>query len=296
MLVRVTAVGLCGSDRHWFVEGGIGDAVLTGPLVLGHEFVGVVETGPQIGCRVAVDPAITCGSCAMCVAGQPNLCSEIRFAGHSTDGALQSLIAWPERLLYPLPDTLPDADASLLEPLGVAVHAVDLGRVRPGTSTAVLGCGPIGLLIVRLLRAVGATPIVASDPLPHRAAAAETAGALLTRPEDVDVVFDATDDDTADEAVRAARPGGRVVLVGIPGGDRTTFTASTARRKGLSILLCRRMQPIDLRRALRLVESGLVRVDSLVSDQFALSEGQEAFAALADRRGLKIVVEPQRMP
>jgi L-iditol 2-dehydrogenase len=296
VLVRVTAVGLCGSDRHWFVEGGIGDAVLTGPLVLGHEFVGVVETGPQIGRRVAVDPAITCGSCAMCVAGQPNLCSEIRFAGHSTDGALQSLIAWPERLLYPLPDTLPDADASLLEPLGVAVHAVDLGRVRPGTSTAVLGCGPIGLLIVRLLRAVGATPIVASDPLPHRAAAAEAAGALLTRPEDIDVVFDATDDDTADEAVRAARPGGRVVLVGIPGGDRTTFTASTARRKGLSILLCRRMQPIDLRRALRLVESGLVRVDSLVSDQFALSEGQEAFAALADRRGLKIVVEPQRMP
>ena len=94
----------------------------------------------------------------------------------------------------------------------------------------------------------------------------------------------------------ACRPGGRVVLVGIPGGDRTTFTASTARRKGLSILLCRRMQPIDLRRALRLVESGLVRVDSLVSDHFALSEGQEAFAALADRRGLKIVVEPQRMP
>lgn len=296
MLVRVTAVGLCGSDRHWFVEGGIGDAVLTGPLVLGHEFVGVVETGPQIGRRVAVDPAITCGSCAMCVAGQPNLCSEIRFAGHSTDGALRSLIAWPERLLHPLPDKLPDADASLLEPLGVAVHAVDLGRVRPGTSAAVLGCGPIGLLIVRLLRAVGATPIAARDPLPHRAAAAEAAGALLTRPEDVDVVFDATDDDTADEAVRAARPGGRVVLVGIPGGDRTTFTASTARRKGLSILLCRRMQPIDLRRALRLVESGLVRVDSLVSDHFALSEGQEAFAALADRRGLKIVVEPQRMP
>ena len=295
-LVRVTAVGLCGSDRHWFVDGGIGDATLTDPLVLGHEFVGVVESGPRRGRRVAVDPAITCGRCAMCLAGQPNLCAEVRFAGHSTDGALRSLVAWPENLLHPLPDTLPDAEATLLEPLGVAVHAVDLGHVRPGTSAAVLGCGPLGLLLVRLLLAVGAAPVVAVDPLPHRAAAAEEAGAVLDAPVGVDVVFDVTDADTAGQAVDAARPGGRIVLVGIPSGDRTTFTASTARRKGLSILLCRRMQPVDLERALRLVESGSVRTDSLVSERFGLSEAREAFAALSDRRGLKVVVEPERAP
>jgi L-iditol 2-dehydrogenase len=294
VLVRVTAVGLCGSDRHWFVNGGIGDAALADPLVLGHEFVGVVESGPLSGRRVAVDPAITCGRCTQCLAGRPNLCTEVEFAGHSRDGALRSLMAWPEHLLHPLPDTLPDVEAALLEPLGVAVHAVDLGRVRPGTSAAVLGCGPIGLLIVRLLRAVGATPITASDPLPHRAAAAEAAGAVLARPEEVDVVFDATDEDTAEQAIAAARSGGRVVLVGIPSNDRTTFTASAARRKGLTILLCRRMQPVDLGRALRLVDSGAVSVDSLVSERFALSEAQEAFTALVERRGLKIVVEPQR--
>lgn len=295
-LVRVTAVGLCGSDRHWFVDGGIGDATLTDPLVLGHEFVGVVESGPRRGRRVAVDPAITCRRCAMCLAGQPNLCTEVRFAGHSIDGALRSLVAWPENLLHPLPDTLPDAEATLLEPLGVAVHAVDLGHVRPGTSAAVLGCGPLGLLLVRLLLAVGAAPVVAVDPLPHRAAAAEEAGAVLDAPDGVDVVFDVTDVDTAGQAVDAARPGGRIVLVGIPSGDRTTFTASTARRKGLSILLCRRMQPVDLERALRLVESGSVRTGSLVSERFGLSEAREAFAALDDRRGLKVVVEPERGP
>lgn len=295
-LVRVTAVGLCGSDRHWFVDGGIGDTTLTDPLVLGHEFVGVVESGPGRGRRVAVDPAITCRRCAMCSAGQPNLCAEVRFAGHSIDGALRSLVAWPEHLLHPLPDTLLDAEATLLEPLGVAVHAVDLGHVRPGTSAAVLGCGPLGLLLARLLLAIGAVPVVAVDPLPHRAAAAEEAGAVLEAPDGIDVVFDVTDMDTAGHAVDAARPGGRVVLVGIPSGNRTTFTASTARRKGLSILLCRRMQPVDLERAIRLVESGSVRTGSLVSDRFGLSEAQEAFAALADRRGLKVVVEPERAP
>lgn len=295
-LVRVTAVGLCGSDRHWFLEGGIGDAKLADPLVLGHEFVGLVESGSRSGRRVVVDPAIACGRCASCVGGRPNLCTGVTFAGHSTDGALRSLMAWPEHLLHPLPDTLDDAEAVLLEPLGVAVHAVDLGRVGPGTSAAVLGCGPIGLLVVRLLRAVGATLVVARDPLAHRAAAAEAAGAVLTTPQDVDVVFEVTDEDAADEAVAAVRPGGRVVLVGIPTGDRTTFTASSARRKGLTILLCRRMHPVDLRRALRLVESGLVRLDSLVGERFALAEGEEAFAALVERRGLKIVVEPQRAP
>ena len=298
-LVRVTAVGLCGSDRHWFVDGGIGDATLTDPLVLGHEFVGVVESGPRRGRRVAVDPAITCRRCAMCLAGQPNLCTEVRFAGHSIDGALRSLVAWPENLLHPLPDTLPDAEATLLEPLGVAVHAVDLGHVRPGTSAAVLGCGPLGLLLVRLLLAVGAAPVVAATTAaaPCRGRRGGPGGRPRTRPRSrrgVDVVFDVTDVDTAGQAVDAARPGGRIVLVGIPSGDRTTFTASTARRKGLSILLCRRMQPVDLERALRLVESGSVRTGSLVSERFGLSEAREAFAALADRRGLKVVVEPER--
>lgn len=295
VLVRVTAVGLCGSDRHWFLEGGIGDAVLDRPLVLGHEVVGTIESGARAGERVALDPAVPCGRCRVCLAGDPHLCLELRFAGHgSTDGALRRCLAWPERLAYSLPEGLSDAEGSLLEPLGVALHALDLGKARPGSSAGVFGCGPLGLLLVQALRAAGVETIRASDPLPHRAAAAEAAGATLEDRE-VDVVFEAAGDDAAlADAIAAVRPGGRAVLVGIPRGDRTSFTASTARRKGLTLLICRRMKPADLPRAILLAAAGEVELGGLVSSRYALSEWRGAFDDLVERRGLKVVVEPQR--
>jgi L-iditol 2-dehydrogenase len=295
VLVRVSAVGLCGSDRHWFLEGGIGDAVLDRPLVLGHEFVGTVESGARAGERVALDPAVPCGRCRMCLAGDPHLCLELRFAGHgSTDGALRTRLAWPERLAHALPDRLSDAEGSLLEPLGVALHALDLGKPRPGSTAGVYGCGPLGLLLVQALRAAGVQSIVGSDPLPHRAAAAESLGATLEDRE-VDVAFECAGDDAAlADAIGAVRPGGRVVLVGIPEGDRTSFTASTARRKGLTLLICRRMKPADLPRAIHLAQAGEVELGPLVSGRYALPEWREAFDDLVERRGLKVVVEPQR--
>ena len=306
LLVDVTAVGLCGSDRHWVVEGGIGDAVLDRPLVLGHEFAGVVASGPRSGERVALDPAIPCGRCAVCAAGLLHLCPEVRFAGHGdTDGALRSRLAWPETLAHPVPDTIPDAQTALLEPLGVALHALHLGHVRERTSAGVFGSGPIGLLLVQALAAHGADTVVATDPLAHRRAAAEAAGAShAVAPEElagvpppgglgVDVAFEAagTDEAVAD-AIAAVRPGGRVVLVGIPDGDRTSFVASAARRKGLTLLLCRRMQPEDLPRAIRLAEAGRVDLGALVGERHPLSEWEQAFAALVQRRTLKVVVEP----
>jgi L-iditol 2-dehydrogenase len=294
VLLRISTVGLCGSDRHWYAEGEIGDAALTQPLVLGHEFAGTIESGSRAGERVAVDPAIPCGRCELCLGGRQHLCLDVRFAGHgTTDGALRPLLAWPEHLAHRLPDSLSDADGALLEPLGVALHALDLSRIRPGLTAAVFGCGPIGLLLVQLLRLVGTTRVHAADPLPHRAAAAESLGATCARPDGVDVVFDATDVDALDDLLDTVRPGGRVVLVGIPSGDRTSFRASTARRKGLTLAFCRRMQPADLPRAIRLAEAGRVELGSLVSDRYALSEGREAFVALSNRRGLKVIVEPQ---
>jgi L-iditol 2-dehydrogenase len=293
VLVRVTAVGLCGSDRHWFDEAGIGDAVLTRPLVLGHEFVGVIDGGPRAGERVAVDPAITCGRCAPCLAGRPHLCLRVRFAGHdSTDGALRARLAWPEQLVHPLPDTLSDVDATLLEPLGVALHALDLGHVEPGTRAGVFGCGPIGLLLIQALRAAGAS-VVASDVLPHRLEAALELGATPADDTEVDVAFEVAGEDAAlDDSIAATRPGGRVVLIGIPAGDRSSFSASTARRKGLTFLLSRRMEPADLPRALRLVESGRIDLAPLVTARYGIDDWQAAFGDLARRDGLKVVIEP----
>jgi L-iditol 2-dehydrogenase len=305
LLVRVTAVGLCGSDRHWLLEGGIGDAVLERPLVLGHEFAGTVASGPRTGQRVALDPAVPCGRCAICQGGLPHLCPDLLFAGHgSSDGALRTVLPWPERLAHPLPDALSDVEAALLEPLGVALHALDLGHVRPGTTAGVFGCGPVGLLVVQALRAAAAEILVATDPLAHRTAAAaalgaaqavhprELAGIALRGGAGVDVAFEAAGEDGAlADAIEAVRPGGRVVLVGIPDDDRTSFVASSARRKGLTLLLCRRMEPADLPRAIRLAESGRVDLAALVGERHPLSAWQEAFAALVDRRTLKVVVE-----
>jgi L-iditol 2-dehydrogenase len=304
-LVRITAVGLCGSDLHWYSEAGIGDARLVRPLVVGHEFAGVVEGGPRHGQRVAVDPAIPCERCELCHEGYGNLCPDVRFAGHGeVDGGLREFIAWPTGLLRPLPDALSDADAAMLEPLGVGLHAVDLGHVRLGATVAVVGCGPIGLLIVQLARVAGAAKVLAVEPLEHRLRAARSLGADdAVRPVEAgdaywrhaaglgaDVVFEvAGTDEAVDTALRAVRPGGRVVLTGIPDGDRTTFSASTARRKGVTIVLVRRMNRV-YDRAIALVAQRRVDVSSLVTGRYPLHRVAEAFDAAQRRTGIKVVV------
>lgn len=308
-LVRITAVGICGSDLHWFEGGGIGDARLDRSLVLGHEFGGVIETGARAGQRVAVDPAVPCLRCYFCLEGHPNLCEHVRFSGHAEqDGALREYMAWPERCLFAVPDAFSDADVAMLEPLGVAIHAVDLGKIETGMTVGIFGAGPIGLLIMQVARAAGATRLLVTDPLKHRLDAARDLGADDVFPVDdgreaeavwdatggrgVDVAFEAASEAAAAEAaVDAARPGGLVVLTGIPTGDRTSVSASTARRKGLTVKWTRRMKHV-YPRAIELVRSGRADVRSIVSHRFALSEYERAFDVAQRRAGLKVVIEP----
>lgn len=308
-LLRVTAVGLCGSDLHWFEEGGIGDARLTRPLVLGHEIAAVVAEGEDQGRPVAVDPAIACGSCRFCQEGNPNLCADIRFAGHDDmDGALREYMTWPSRLLFPVPRAFTPAETAMLEPLGVALHALDLGRPQPGGTAAVFGCGPIGLLIIQLLRLCGASFVAATDVLPHRLLAARTFGADLALQADqaqeaaaivaatggsgVDVALEAAGTaEAVDAAVAAVRPGGKVILSGIPADDRLVFSASVSRRKGLTLKLVRRMKHV-YPRAIRLLERGRVDLAGLVSHRYPLARCAEAFSAAVRREGLKVIVEP----
>jgi L-iditol 2-dehydrogenase len=308
-LVRVAAVGICGSDLHWFSEGGIGDAKLRAPLVIGHEIAGTVEVGALAGRLVAVDPAIPCGSCDTCTRGLAHLCPTVLFSGHGElDGGLREVMAWPTRRLHPLPPSLTAEDGAMLEPLGVAIHAVDLGRVRLGTAVVVVGCGPIGLMVVQLARHSGATTVIAVDPLEHRRWAAERLGAdVALTPEEasdahvladagrgveVDPVFEVAGSDLAVAlAVRAARPGGRVVLVGIPDVDRTTFPASEARRKGLTLLLSRRMGEV-YPRAISLAARRLVDIRSIVSHRYSLDDVTDAFETARRRIGHKVIVEP----
>ena len=307
-LVRVTAVGICGSDLHWYGESGIGDAVLTRPLVLGHEAAGVIVDGPRAGQRVALDPSIPCGTCETCAAGRGHLCPQVRFLGHSaTDGALRELLPWPETNLIPLPDAIDDAAGAMLEPLGVAIHALGLARVRPGDTVGIFGCGPIGLLLIQLARAAGATTIVATDRLPHRVEAAGRLGAiaaLVAGGAERHVLLDATagrgvdagieiagDDDTIETAIALARPAGTVIVAGIPAGNQSTITASIARRKGLDLRFSRRMNRV-YPRAIALVEAGAIDVSSVVTHRFAIGDFGAAFETAVRRVGLKVIIEP----
>ncbi len=303
-VVRVTDVGLCGSDLHWFEEGSIGDAHLNQPLVLGHEIAGVIDDGPRAGTPVAVDPAIPCGSCRQCRAGQRNLCPIVRFAGHGLqDGGLRELLAWPSTLLHPLPAPLSTTEGAILEPLGVAIHALDLGHVRTAASVAVVGSGPIGLLLIQAALASGATSVIAVDPLPHRRSAARRCGAdVALAPSEVrkrlpdlevDVAFEvAGNDEAVEQAMSVVRPGGRVVLVGIPSDDRTSFPASLARRKGLTVALVRRMKEDVYDRGIRLVQTGRVDTASLVTARFPLEKAADAFELAVARTGLKVLIQP----
>jgi L-iditol 2-dehydrogenase len=232
----------------------------------------------------------------------------MRFAGYGLeDGALRETIAWPDGCLFPLPDSLTDADGVMLEPLGVAIHAVDLGKLKVGMAVGVFGSGPIGLLILQLARLAGAQAVYATDVLSHRVDAARSLGATAafldhagssaqevlaaTGGRGVDRAFEVAGENEAIEAAfTAVKPGGRVILVGIPADDRTSFPASVARRKGLTIKLVRRMK-FTYPRAIRLVESGLVDIRSLVTHTFPLEQAAEAFRLAERREGLKVIVE-----
>ena len=301
-LVRVTAVGICGSDLHWWDEGAIGDAKLTHPLVLGHEGAGVIADGPRRGERVAIDPAIPCETCRACRDGYRNLCYRIKFSGHGeTDGMLREVMAWRTSALHPLPDRVCDADGAMLEPLGVAIHSADLGHLPFGGTASVIGCGPIGLLLIGVLKAAGARSVLAVEPLAHRREAAARLGAdqvfdsaAVLDEAGVDVAFEAAgNDEGVGLAVASVRPGGRVVLAGIPGDDVIRFGASLARRKGLTIAMVRRMNEV-YPRAISLAERGVVDLGSVVTSRSGLGEVQEAFGSAARRTGLKAIVEPQR--
>jgi L-iditol 2-dehydrogenase len=303
--IRVSAVGVCGSDLHTYNEGRIGTTRVVSPLVLGHEFAGVVTRAGELarsgagtplveGVRVAVDPHVPCRRCEWCERGHPNLCPEHAFYGvWPFDGALQELMTCDSRNCFPLPDSVSDVEGALLEPLGVAIHSLDLGKVRIGDTAVVLGCGPIGLLIAWLARRAGASQVLAFDKYPWRSGAARRWGAGEGLPAEneavarmvlertsgrgADVVFEAAWAGPAvQQAVEAARPGGRVVLVGIPDDDRFELRHSDARRKGLTMSFARRMKH-TYPRAIALAEGDL-ELEALVTHRFRLDQAAEAFA------------------
>jgi L-iditol 2-dehydrogenase len=262
--VRVNAVGICGSDLHSYAEGAIGDTPCEYPMVLGHEPAGtVLKTGAGVGGwsrgdRAALEPALYCYHCEFCRSGHHNVCANIRFLSNpGTPGFFREFVNLPVANLLAIPPALSLELATIVEPLAVAMHSLKFAAIQPGETVAVFGAGPIGLLTLACLKAVGAGRVWAVEPVAHRRELALQMGADValdpnqldaarqiladTANRGVDCAIDcAAREDTTNAAIRAARNGGRVVLTGIHSAAFVPFEVSPMRRKELAIFNVRR--------------------------------------------------------
>lgn len=309
VLVQVASVGVCGSDVHYFEHGRIGSHVVEAPLVLGHEASGVVvEVGASVtrlavGQRVSVEPGVPDFSCAQCLAGRYNLCEDMRFyATPPIDGAFAELVTVHEQFAHPVPDTLSDDAAALLEPLSVGLWACRKGEVGAGTRVLVTGAGPVGLVAMQSALALGAASVTVTDVNPHRLALARELGATDTLDVSaspvsssglsVDVLLECSGNPPATaDAIRAVAPAGRVVLVGM-GGDEMTLPVSRIQERELTVTGTFRYAH-TWPAAIALAASGRVQLDRLVTGHYGLDQVRDALtAARTDAHAVKPVVRP----
>lgn len=311
-LVKIGAVGICASDVHWYNEGRIGETILTDPLILGHEFAGIVEevgegaVGFKPGDRVAVEPAVHCGECDMCIEGRYNICRNVLFCGTPpTNGALCEYLAWPARLLASIPDSISMGEAAMLEPLAIGVHAINLAGDLKGKTTAVLGAGAVGLSILQAVVNAGSKKVIVSDLYPKRLEIAQKLGANhilnaensitdavkdITAGKGVDVVFEAAgQNDAVRTATEIVKPGGLAVIGGIPDDNVMMVEASVVRRKELTMQLLRRSNN-TLHDAIKFLESGKANVECYITHRFGLDEVEKAFITSRDHKSESIRV------
>lgn len=303
VLVRVTHVGVCGSDVHYWKHGRIGDAVIQHPYVVGHEVAGEVEAlGPGVeapdlapGTPVAIEPGIPCFQCPACRAGLPHCCPHVRFFGTPpVPGAFCDKVVTEPSCLVPLPDGVSLEAAAVVEPLGVAVHAVNISSLKPGMKVGVFGMGPVGLLTLQVALAGGAVPVYGTERIPERISAARAMGADTVLDPDgepagpriaaetggLDLVFEAAGDPAAvNDGFAALKPGGTLVIIGIPDPGPSGIDFHVARRKELSVIFSRRSN-FETHQCLRLLEKNRVTTDGLVTHRFPLEELQDAFCLL----------------
>ncbi|WP_078393183.1 NAD(P)-dependent alcohol dehydrogenase [Shouchella patagoniensis] len=319
VLIRVRAVGLCGSDIHYYEHGKIGPYVVKEPIILGHEVAGeIVEIGDavthlSIGQRVAVEPGRTCGTCRFCKSGRYNLCKEVSFlATPPYDGAFCEYIAVRHDLVFPVSDSISDETAALIEPFSVGLHAVERGRVAAGETVVIMGMGPIGMMSAMAAKLAGATTIIGVDLEESRLLAAKDMGVthtVLLGQEEVDhkvaEITGGTGADVAIEtagngaafasAVAAVSRGGRVVLVGLPPTETAELNVSHVVDNELDILGVFRYRN-TYAKAVALIEAHQLNFDPIVTGRFLLEETEAAFnQALVDKANtIKLVIYPKK--
>lgn len=316
--LRIRACGICGSDIHGW-DGSSGRR--RPPLIMGHEAAGeIVAVGPKVekwhvGDRVTFDSTISCGTCAYCREGQVNLCENRRVVGvapaeYRQHGAFAEKLVLPERILYALPDTLSFTHAAMVEPVSIAVHAVQRVTIRPTDTAVVVGAGMIGLFIIQVLRWAGARQIVAVDLADNRLAAARELGATHTLKSDAvdvaaevqaltggrgaDVAFEVVGiSPTVQIALHSLRRGGAAVLVGNL-APKTDFPLQAVVTRELTLHgTCGSAGEYPL--CLDLIARGIVQVDPMISAVAPLAEGASWFERLSAPGGseyMKVILTP----
>jgi L-iditol 2-dehydrogenase len=309
VLVQVAAVGVCGSDMHYYDTGRNGQNILRQPTVLGHEAAGViVAAGPAstvaVGTRVAVEPAIGCGNCDTCRNGDYNICpTGTCFGSPPTHGTMTEYLVAPSRAVHPLPHSIDTVTGSMIEPLAVAVWAVQRAQIRLGHSVLVTGAGPIGLLVSQVARAAGATEVTVTDINDDRLAVAAELGATRTintattglgeTPYYERVIECTGIPAVLWSTIATVKPHGRVTVVGQAAPSVDGLPLAFLQRYEIDLVTAFRYAHA-FPKAVALVSSGAVNIDRIITGRFTLDEAADAVQAPGkDPRHLKVVVTPQ---
>ncbi len=316
VLVKIKSVGICGSDLHYYLHGKIGAYIVEKPIVLGHEASGeVIALGKnvtrfKVGDRVTLEPGIPCRKCEFCKTGRYNLCPEVAFmATPPYDGAFTEYIVAPEDFTFKIPDTMSFDEAALMEPLAVGVYAAERSAMRPGMTAAVLGLGPIGMVVAQAAKAYGASRVIGTDVVDYRLTQAKrfaVDNAFNAKNEALEeqilsdlggrpnVVFETSGNGGSIALTTSiVKTGGTVVMIGMGPEDVMPMNHGQISGKELTILGIFRyanMYP----KAIEFVKRGAINVKSLVTKEFSLEQTKEAmdYASQHKNDSIKVMIHP----
>jgi L-iditol 2-dehydrogenase len=305
--IRMEVVGVCGSDIHYYLHGKIGSQVVQYPFTVGHEGAGtVVGTGTAVthvksGDRIAIEPAMPCWKCDQCLAGRHHTCRRLKFLGcpGQAEGCLSEYIVMPETSCFPISKDLSFDEAALSEPLAIGVYAVKQSVPMPGARIAILGSGPIGMSVMLAAKAKGCERIYMTDPIGERLHCVKSAGAYWTGNPDkqditglifqheplmLDAVFECCGKQEAvDQAFELLKPGGKLIIVGIPEFDRWSFPVDIGRRKEITVQNIRR-QVDCVEEALQDIAAGKIEARAMATHRFSFDSTGKAFDMVAGYR------------
>ncbi|MBN1407252.1 MAG: alcohol dehydrogenase catalytic domain-containing protein [Calditrichaceae bacterium] len=305
VLIKIASIGVCGSDMHYFKHGRIGDQVVEYPYTIGHEASGYIEKiygdsfGLEVGQLVAIEPAVSCGQCDQCRAGRHHTCRHIQFMGApgQIEGLMCEHVTVPIQNVFPVPESFSPNEAAFVEPMSIGAYAVKLGQISENDNIGIIGVGPIGMSVLLSLKYWGNNRQYVWDKLDYRLENAKKTGVLWSGnpdkikiqkelqkiiPEELDVVFECCGEQEAlDTALEVLKPGGRLVIVGIPAEDRISFDMGCLRRKEISIINVRR-QNHSVEDAIKIVEHFRPLDDFLITHTFNYDQTNEAFKLVND--------------